>query len=212
MIQKFLFRPLNTWSINQGFGENKACYDPLTNKVVSKVPFTDEASCPAGYKSVYSNMKGHNGLDVDAYRWQEVYASHSGIVTEVQTEVARGLGVGITTDKKWYCQETGKPELFKSRYWHFIALDVYMGEKITVGDLIGYADSTGYSSGDHLHFELKVVDEFGENRLQGNGYFGAVDPTPYMEPIFAVEFAGLYRQVKELIAKMAGIIADRLRK
>ena len=209
---KFLFQPVKPWKVFQGFGENMACVDLATGK---KVIACDGLHPPEGYKSVYSQMKGHSGLDAFAHRWQQCYSAQDGIVEEVVSEEARGLGLGIITKDKYFCNETGKDEYFKVRYWHFIALDVHLGEEVKAGDFIGYCDSTGYSSGDHLHFELKPVAQNSKgvwyNVLQNNGYFGGIDPTPYMEDIFALEFAGLWRQVKELIAKVADLLADKAR-
>lgn len=218
MIEKFVFQPVDPFYITQYFGEDRACVSTVDGKtVISK---ETGATCPPGFKSLYTQTKGHNGLDIRAKRWQPVYACHSGIVTEVQTEVERGLGVGIVTDKQYYCTETGNKQHFKTRYWHFIALDVHLGEKIQVGDLIGYADSTGFSSGDHLHLELKpvtIIDyENGvpvyNNSLPHNGFLGAIDPLPYMEPTYALKFGGLVRQVAELAARVADFIADFMRK
>lgn len=216
MIEKFVYQPVKPWYINQSFGQNNACVNS-DKKVIS---IASGQTCPTGYKSLYAPLKGHNGLDTRAYRWQPVYAAHDGIVTEVQTEVARGLGIGIVTDRKWYCKETNKPEHFKTRYWHFIAMDVNVGDKVKTGDFIGYADNTGYSSGDHLHFELKPVTilewENGRpiynNTLQGNGYYGAVDPLPYMEDAFALDIKNLVKQLAELSARIADFIADKLRR
>ena len=209
---KFLFQPVKPWRVFQGFGENGACIDIATGK---KVIACDGLNPPAGYKSVYSQMKGHSGLDVFAKRWQECYSAQDGFVEEVVSEDARGLGLGIITNDKYLCDQTGKPEYFKIRYWHFISFNVHKGEKVKVGDFLGYCDSTGYSSGDHLHFELKPVAQNTKgvwyNVLQDNGYFGAVDPTPHMENIFALEFAGLWRQVKELLAKVADLLSDKMR-
>lgn len=199
---KFLYQPLTPFRINQGFGENKSCIDLTTNKVFSKNPYLDSTVCPPGSKSVYSNMNGHNGLDLYATRWQPIYAAQNGMVDEVSTEIERGLGVGIRTkapDGKWY----------RHRYWHLIALDVEQGDQIQTGDLIGYADSTGFSSGDHLHFELKEVDINGRVLNQGNGYFGAIDPIPFMEPIFALEIKGLKSKI-ELIREQLAILTDKL--
>jgi murein DD-endopeptidase MepM/ murein hydrolase activator NlpD len=212
---KFISYPVFPWYVTQQFGEDKACVNDA-GKVVSK---ETAATCPVGYRSLYTLTKGHNGLDVRAARWQPVYAAHDGIVTEVQTEEARGLGVGIVSNGKYFCTESGKDEHFKTRYWHFIALDVHRGEKVKVGDLIGWADSTGYSSGDHLHLELKPVKilewENGlpiyNNVLQNNGFLGAINPTPYMNGISALQMAGLIRQIAELTARIAEFIADRLR-
>ena len=210
---KFLFQPVKPFTVFQGFGENQACIDIATGK---KVIACNGLNPPTGYKSVYSQMKGHSGLDVFAKRWQPCYASQDGIVEEVVTEEARGLGLGIITHDMYPCKETGLDEHFKVRYWHFIAMNVEKGDLVKVGDLIGYCDSTGYSSGDHLHFELKPVRKNSKgvwyNILQDNGFFGAIDPTPYMEDIFALEFAGLWRQVKELVAKFADFFSDKMRK
>lgn len=216
MIQKFLFQPLKPWIVNQGFGENKVCIDLVTNEVISKDPFKDETPCPSGTKSVYSQMKGHNGIDANAYRWQPCYSCQEGWVEEKETEPSRGLGVGIITNKKFYCAETGQEEFFKIRYWHFIALNVDIGEKVNTGDLIGYCDSTGYSSGDHLHLEIKPVrqNKYGdwENILQSNGYFGAVDPAPYMENMFVLDFVSFWKKVKELLAILTDFLGDKLRR
>ena len=218
MLEKFLFQPVTPFFMTQGFGEDRACLSNQDNKtVVSK---ETNSSCPVGYRSLYANTNGHNGLDLRAKRWQPVYAAHDGIVNEVQTEVERGLGVGIVSDKKYFCQESGKAEYFKTRYWHFIALDVYLGEKILVGDLIGYADSTGYSTGDHLHFELKPVSirdyENGvpvcDNVLQNNTHLGSINPLTYMEMESALAMGGVVRSFKELLARFIDYLADKLRK
>lgn len=217
MITKFIFTPVKSFYMGQRFGENKACISLTNGKVIA----CDGLNPPAGYKSVYSMMKGHSGIDLHAVSWESCYSAQSGKVVEVQTEEARGLGVGIITNEKYYCTETGKPEYFKLRYWHFWANNVDMGQEIKTGDLIGYCGSTGYSSGVHLHLEAKPVkvtfNKDGSikrysNILQDNGYFGGVDPLPYMETqITALAFAGLWRQVKELIAKVAELVASKVR-
>mgnify|MGYP001598571093 CR=1 FL=1 len=218
MIEKFLFQPVSPFRVNQYFGEDQACLSLADNKTI--VTKETSATCPAGYKSLYANTNGHNGLDIRAKRWQPIYAAHDGIIAEVQTEVERGLGVGIVSNEKRYFTESNSKELYKTRYWHFIAFDVHLGDKVKCGDFIGYADSTGYSTGDHLHFELKpvtIIDyENGvpvvKNTLQTNGKFGAVNPLPYMEMIPALQFAGIIRQVTELTARVADFIADFLRR
>lgn len=206
MNEKFLFWPISPKVINQFFGENKACIDDAT---ATKYIYKETAAvCPVGFHSMYSMMKGHNGIDLNAKRWQPVYAAQSGRVDEVCTEMARGLGIGIRTlapNGKWY----------RHRYWHFIALDVESGDELKTGDLIGYADSTGYSTGDHLHFELKEVDFYGRVLNQGNGYFGAVDPMPFMEDKFALDIKGIQSKIdliREKLAILSDAVADWLRK
>lgn len=161
--------PLKNFKVNQPFGvdwSHKAC--------------TYVASYPCNLTLYqYFGMKGHTGLDCQAQRGDPVYASHDGKVTEIETEEERGLGVGITMQEK---REMEGGEYFAhTRYWHLQYDTVSMGQVVKAGDLIGYADNTGYSSGDHLHYELKPKNEKGKNVFQDNGFYGAVDPKPYLK-------------------------------
>jgi murein DD-endopeptidase MepM/ murein hydrolase activator NlpD len=184
-----------------------------------KVTFKqNHETCPIGSKSLYSLTDGHNGLDLMAYRWQPCYNAQEGYVVEVSTEEARGLGVSVITKEKYFCNELGYSTQFIVRYWHFIANNVHVGDYVNVGDLLGYCDSTGYSSGDHLHWELKPVkvtkEKDGVPTKWTNLYekhLGAVDPLQYTENIFALDFAGVWKKTKELIALTADYIADKLR-
>jgi hypothetical protein len=135
-------------------------------------------------------MKGHNGLDAWQPSGTPIYASLEGVVDEVCTEEARGLGVSLTSENKYDTTE-GEYQI-KHRYWHLKGINVVMGQKIKVGDLIGWLDNTGYSSGDHLHFEAKQVAN-GINVFQQNGFYGAFNPEPY--------FSGKFAQAKETFTK-----------
>lgn len=180
-MKLILKNPLTKITITQYFGDNLACMTPNGKTVISKENYQ---KCPTGFVSVYGSMKGHNGLDIRAYHGEPVYASAEGFVEEVETEEARGLGLGIITEKKYDCIETGKESHFKLRYWHLQGFIVKKGDHVKVGDVIGWADNTGYSSGDHLHLELKPVEQKkGKwiNTLQDNGFNGAVNPKPYFE-------------------------------
>ena len=60
-----------------------------------------------------------------------------------------------------------------------------LGWQVKAGDLIGYADNTGASTGDHLHFGLKPQAQNESNGAwynteQLNGYNGAIDPFPFL--------------------------------
>jgi murein DD-endopeptidase MepM/ murein hydrolase activator NlpD len=174
--------------VAQHFGENKACYTSVNGKYIT-ISKEDYQVCPTGYQSVYSQMLGHNGTDFPLKSGQNLVASTNGYVVEICTEEARGLGIGILTDKKYYCDETGKEEYFKYRVWHLKGIGVKLGQYVKQGDIIGQGDNTGFSSGDHLHFEIKPVSFIGDvsnikdvqltNILQNNGYFGSVNPLPY---------------------------------
>jgi murein DD-endopeptidase MepM/ murein hydrolase activator NlpD len=45
---------------------------------------------------------------------------------------------------------------FVTRYGHFSSVVVGCGQAVQQGDLLGYCGSTGWSSGAHLHFEIRL--------------------------------------------------------
>lgn len=196
-MQKFLYQPTSPFIINQKYGERGACVDIATNK---KVINSTNGVCPTGYRSLYG-PGGHNGIDLALIHGQNIYNAQDGIVNEICTEEARGLGVGIITKDKYFFTETGTYEFAKIRYWHLCAIKVQMGQTVSAGEIIGLGDNTGYSSGDHLHFEVKPVKYVNGiliNILQDNGCYGVVDPLPYMENIFALKIVGIVSAIQKL--------------
>ena len=63
----------------------------------------------------------------------------------------------------------------KFRFWHALANTVKDNQKIVTGSYIQASDSTGASSGDHVHWSMKFVDRNGATLDRDNGYYGAVD-------------------------------------
>ena len=60
----------------------------------------------------------------------------------------------------------------------------YRDVKVKLGDLIALGDSTGASSGDHLHWGMKIVANNSMTLDSDNGFYGAVDFTKYYENEF----------------------------
>jgi len=130
-------------------------------------------------------LKGHNGIDLQAYRGQPIYASHDGIC---YPEVDNAGGNGVVIRSLTPYELLGGVFYIKTIYWHLLKDNavVQTGQQVKTGELIGYADNTGVSTGDHLHFGLKTVaqnetDFTWYNTRQTNGYFGAIDPMPYFD-------------------------------
>lgn len=189
-MSKHFFQPVSPFIINQSFAENKACVDIATGK---NVITCDGTKPPKGFKSLYG-AAGHKGIDLHALHGQEVYAACSGVVAFIDTEPKTGLDVKVVSEFE------GKK--YRHIYEHLLGYNVKVGQTVTTGDLIGWADNTGWSSGNHLHFQVE---------LWINNKWVPVDPLPLMEPIFALKFAGMWRQVKEIAAKLAEYLADRAR-
>lgn len=57
-------------------------------------------------------------------------------------------------------------------YAHLSKIKVFIDDKITKETVIGLSGNSGYSSGPHLHFEL---------REKQNSSLNAIDPRPYMK-------------------------------
>lgn len=180
-----LAKPVTPSVITQRFGDDLTCVDTATHtKCVTRVA---GAMCPAGYESLYAvaGLKGHNGADFLATDKQPVYAATNGKVHRVTSETERGIGADVISRKRYLLDGVSHAYRVKTRYWHLASYVVAEGQKVKAGELVGYADNTGLSSGTHLHFELKPVRRglsggF-RNILQGNGYLGAIDPEPYFK-------------------------------
>ena len=122
------------------------------------------------YKRIFK-MLGHNGLDIIILRGADIISAHDGVVLEREDSLSAGYGLTI-----WNKQ--GK---YKTYYWHNLRNLVKVGDKIKRGQVIAHGDSTGWSTGDHLHFGYKETDDKGVTLNWGNGYKGAIDPLPFID-------------------------------
>ena len=105
---------------------------------------------------IFGTVRQHNGIDLDGDTGDRVRAARSG---EVILAGERG-GFGNTIV---LYHGLG----YSTLYGHLSRIEVSVGQNVASGDRIGAIGSTGWSTGPHLHFEL---------RIDGR----AVDPTPYL--------------------------------
>lgn len=104
-----------------------------------------------GYISAYmGDGRGHKGLDIAAPRGTEIYSAYDGEVTKINYSGwggGYGIYVYVTNDDGNECM-----------YAHmcYTALDLKLGDKVKQGQLLGYVGSTGDSTGNHLHFEVRT--------------------------------------------------------
>jgi len=211
-----LYLPVKPFNIYQDFYGNKACIEnnelPLEKRKVIGVA-TNETVCPVGYTKLYPllGMKSHGGYDVPVPMWTPVYSPIDGVVKEVQTELERGLGLGIITNERVKVDEWGE-HYYKDRHWHFIALNVGLNDKVSRGDLIGYADSTGISGGSHLHWEGKPIeyDSSGNhyNIFQNNGNFGCIP----IDRFFIKSYAADTQKIKNILIALVSALEALIEK
>jgi len=87
----------------------------------------------------------HEGIDFAAAEGTPVYAPAAGRVVLAQELTVRGKGVLI--DHGWGVL---------SGYFHLSRIEAQAGQEVAPGDLIGRVGSTGLSTGNHLHWEIRV--------------------------------------------------------
>lgn len=97
------------------------------------------------YVSGYTFTASHKGTDFGIVDGQEIHAAHNGVITFAGWDTTGyGNRVDITGTVFW------------SRYGHNKQILVTPGQVVTAGQVIAYGNSTGNSTGSHLHFELKI--------------------------------------------------------
>jgi murein DD-endopeptidase MepM/ murein hydrolase activator NlpD len=96
---------------------------------------------------IFKRSRMHAGIDLSAPRGTPIYASGDGVVEKAQRMSGYGLYVEIK-------HVNG----FETAYGHMsrIADGMKPGVRVRQGQIIGYVGSTGNSTGNHLHFEIKV--------------------------------------------------------
>lgn len=86
----------------------------------------------------------HSGIDVAANKGTNIYAAIGGEVITATTDNAYGKYIMIQTDD------------VVTLYAHCSELKVKKGQKVKQGEVIGKVGSTGWATGPHLHFEIRL--------------------------------------------------------
>ena len=209
-----IYRPTQTDFLFQKFGENLACAETDAQGQVKRpfkiIPGTFPGACPVSTTKFYPTigLKGHNGWDSGLYYSEPVYFPVVSPETEwkVMNEVDSSGGIGVdvysTTPVKFSEIPVHTPGsnreieqqyirfggLFLTfRFWHLLASKKENGSTIKTGEVLGLGDTTGASSGNHLHWSLKAHDGNNTSLDLDNGFTGAFDHKPYYENKFVVE-------------------------
>jgi len=86
----------------------------------------------------------HNGIDIGAPRGAPIVAAGGGTVIEAGWKGTAGRAVII--------RHAGG---YETRYYHMNSIAVSRGQEVKSGEYIGNVGSTGRSTGNHLHFEIR---------------------------------------------------------
>jgi murein DD-endopeptidase MepM/ murein hydrolase activator NlpD len=117
--------------------------------------YTMSSEYGSRFHPILRAWKLHSGLDLAAPAGTPVSAVGSGTVTFAGP--AGGYGNLVVVDHGQV----------KTAYAHLSVIRTAVGERISVGAVVGRVGSTGYSTGNHLHFEVRLPS-------------GTIDPVPWL--------------------------------
>lgn len=122
-------------------------------------PTAGPLTSPYGYRThpIFGDSRLHTGIDIGAPYGATVIASDAGVVAYVG--VMSGYGNVVVVDHGGGLATT---------YNHLSAFSVSSGQQVGRGVPVGNVGCSGYCTGPHLHFEVRV-----------NG--SPVDPMPYLQ-------------------------------
>ncbi len=155
-----------------------------------------------------SEMDADGGVGIDVFSADRIY------IDELPKEA------GKLARKEW--EDNDKRVYVKLRFWHLY--DIKLGDKplniqtgvfadgrpqmkpeIKLGDCIGWGNSTGASSGNHVHWSMKIVAKNSMTLDADNGYYGAVDFSKWYTDSFILDILDIKIPLtaQQVLRKMA---------
>lgn len=144
-----------TGYVGSNFGFKKG-----TGEFSYPLPRTYTITSPFGYRVIDGRRNLHSGIDFGAPYGTDILASDSGTVITSGWHKSYGKHVIIDHGNNKF-----------TLYGHASKLIASPGKKVKKGEKIAEVGSTGWSTGPHLHFEIRV----GRNEFNN-----AVNPAPYL--------------------------------
>jgi murein DD-endopeptidase MepM/ murein hydrolase activator NlpD len=133
---------------------------------------------------IFKSRRNHAGIDLAAPRGTPIYASGDGIIEKAQWVSGYGRFVQI--------QHVNG---YETAYGHMNgwADGMKPGVKVRQGQVIGYVGSTGYSTGNHLHFEIRI------NGRPQDPLSVILPKDKSLDPKYEQQFLATVEQIRELM-------------
>lgn len=147
---------IDAWKASDKAGSSRPIMSVPINRPLESFRYTS----PFGIRTdpFRGNDSFHPGVDLAAPAGTPVYATGDAIVSRAGPAAGYGNlvvlshGAGIET-----------------RYGHLSRIVVKVGERVQRGEMIGLVGSTGRSTGNHLHYEIRIANQ-------------PINPLPFMDP------------------------------
>jgi murein DD-endopeptidase MepM/ murein hydrolase activator NlpD len=114
-------------------------------------PIAGRITSPFGWRThpIFNSRSFHSGVDIGGPNLGAIKASNSGKV--IYSGWYGGYGKVVIVEHGII---NGKP--ITTLYAHMNSIAVSNGQKVSKGQTLGYEGTTGYSTGPHCHFEVRV--------------------------------------------------------
>jgi len=114
-------------------------------------PISGRITSPFGWRThpIFNSRTFHSGVDIAGPNRGSIKASNSGKV--IYSGWYGGYGKVVIVD---HGNVNGKPTT--TLYAHMSSIRVGQGQLVNKGDVLGYEGTTGYSTGPHVHFEVRI--------------------------------------------------------
>lgn len=113
-------------------------------------PCSGPITSPFGYRihPIFGTQIYHSGMDIGVPEGTPIHAADAGTV--IEADWIGGYGNAVIIDHGNGLQTV---------YAHNSSLAVSAGQSVSKGEVIAYAGQTGYATGPHCHFEVRVSGE-----------------------------------------------------
>lgn len=143
----YKYKVTSYFSKNGSIMESDQSSAHTTVLIAFRWPVKDAKSVSSkyGYRidPILKTKKYHSGIDIRCPYQTKVKAAESGVVSFSGTK--SGYGNCVIIEHK---------DGFSTLYGHNDSNNVTVGNKVKKGAIVAFADSTGRSTGNHLHFEI----------------------------------------------------------
>ncbi|MEO1022805.1 MAG: M23 family metallopeptidase [Bacteroidota bacterium] len=136
------------------------------NSFAYRLPFKRDKSVriDQGYGGAFSHRgEAEFALDFHLEEGSEITAARGGVVVSLEEKYKEGGTDSYFSDKANYVTILHSDGTF-GEYAHlrYNGVRVREGQRVVIGQVIGYSGATGYVTGPHLHFAVKRITEAGK--------------------------------------------------
>ncbi|HEX2252084.1 MAG TPA: M23 family metallopeptidase [Thermoanaerobaculia bacterium] len=144
------------------------CYTDLTDSARATAnPLPSDKNLGGRYGGPDDGVRwSHNGIDVRANQGDPVRAAQRGEVTEILTGQAN-LNDDPNSSPNGNFVRIRYGDGTEGAYLHLHSISVQPGDIVAAGEVIGTANNTGNSFGDHLHY-THWIDRYGSPKIAAN--------------------------------------------